>query len=1054
MSRACTRLLLGLLLAAGSVASATGLKTDQAQTDHERSEFICTEVLNGTEKGDIIVRHDGLSKEYAEQGRKDAEAARDVLQKLGVPTPPHQIIFAPERQLNILSATGVLPFPHAISGAQIFEAMRKGSNLGVLEFAQPGGHTGGHSGCSTCRSYYSNTTALHEQRPIYFHVGGHNHVFLRSLISRMRNTDPIAASDTFAKKMEEMYQTHGVEPVSLFFHYLNVAAQLQDYQDGTFTSPDELTPQKSAMQEVPVQQGSGNWAFMNGAKKEKRYPWERTPSVLQFEAANLPPQIAPYKRELTAAYEAVVRVYPAVMAQKFVHEGWATFLMMLGQKHSKWNSDKDVFDFARVVSGAAGGPLNVGQPYSMGLACFNHLYQRFKRGPELKGLNELATDALFVKYIDSLLPTLTDSRLFELVIDQEFVDRHKLTLARHGTPEEMAEHVERAKAAGVPEDKLPNGLLISKSADRIRNKIIRQVGVKDIPGFLVVNPAMGNPYQLTLEQRVVEDKPLEPVSAAQVLFAQTQVTELPVSATMLLSGRFLPSPVPGTFAARMEVRPDGRVRVFKRATMNALTPNVQEDELPSLSAQLNGAVDYYRTDQSFSFSDKVNEEDERRWEQMFPKMIGEEVAKANLNSVGAVVDYAPTAARAIMEFSKLLKARFARQMEAAMQGKLKLKFGPNGVKMPLVPMSPNLQYDQEHKSDKPQQLAPVDTIQGRAANMMANFSADIDDGSLMGPSGGSVGDPTRLPPQGGGGGASKSGKDQGEEEESQPEEVTIPANLYRQILAMHFEIPNARETDGETTMMKDIRMGERRDSSEEPLWEKMAADALVKAIIARRAKGDKNPYASTPAAQLIREGFAKLDEEDYIIRSKREVPIPSFDAVVLVFVDLSGSVQGNRLEMIRNMVWNVRELFRAVYPDVKFRYIGHSDKAKEYTEKEIWDAFMSGGTYHTPPVKLAKDILKQYPMARWNRYAIFAGDGETADLQSFMKEFAEIQPTLQHMGLIVARDPGEEPGADPNGMRAAFEAYKTKWPWITQTQVEETGQIFRGLGDLYGKKSK
>lgn len=1068
ISKLGIRFLVLILLTVADVAQAAG-GADKPDVDEKRSQFLCTEIMAGTEKGEIIVRHDGLSKEYAEQAQKDAESARDTLHKLGVPTPPHQIIMAPEQQLNILAATGVVPMPHAISGAKLYDSMRTGKSLGILEFAQPGGAKGGHlgSGCSTCRSYYSNTTKLSSQRPIYFHVGGHNHVFMRSLISRMRNTDPIASSVILAEKMENMYKQHGHEPVSLYFHYLDVAMQLQDFQGGSFVHPDMLSPQKSGAVEVDVKQAEGNWSFLNTGKTQKIFPWQKTPSVLQFQVSNLPMQIAPFKRELLQAYEAVTRVYPAVLQQQFVHEGWSTFLMLLGQKHSEWNSPKDVFEFARVVSMAAGGPLNIQQPYSMGLNCYHHLYMRFMRDPKLKGLTALAADALFVKYIDSLLPTLTDSRLLELVIDNEFVSRHNLTLAQHGTSQEMTPHVEAAKAAGVPEDKIPNGLLISKSADRIRAKIIREVGTKDLAGFLAINPAMANPYQLTLEQRDSGGKPLEPFSAAQVLFAQTQVTELPVSATMILSDRFFVPAAPpdhdplqtgfdfekpappkahGTFFARMEVRPDGRVRLFKRQSLDALKQE-KEEEIPAFGVQLSQAVDYFRTDQSFSFSDKVVEEDERRWENMFPKMISDAVAAANLEPLTGLVDYAPTAARAILEFSKLVKARFARQMEAAMQGKLRLKFGPNGVKLPLIPMSPNLHYDSEHKPSQQRQPSPIDTIERRAQPSFATLTAFQDDDAVIGSTGGSVGNPVRLPPQNGGGGSGEGAKD------GEAREIEVPSELYRKILRMHFNIPNARETNGETPMMKDIRMGLRKDATEEPLWEEMVGDALAKAIVARKIKGQQNPLGQATPMQLIREGFAKLDEDDYIIRSKREVPIPSFDAVVMVFVDLSGSVQGHRLKRIRNMTYNIRELFRSVYPNVKFEFIGHSDKAKRYTEQQIWNASMGGGTNHGPPFELGQEVLdKEYPTSRWNRYLVIAGDGETMNLDTMMQGFEKLQPSLQHVSLIVARESGSEPDADPDGIRAALTAYKAKWPWISMTQIEEDEQIFRALGDLYGKK--
>lgn len=1011
------------------------------------SEQICNEVL-GQPKGKIVARHDGLSIPNAEEGLNDALEARDTLHKLGVPTPPHQIIFAPERQLNILTATGVLPMPHAISGSEIYRALASGQGLGVLEFAWPGGAPSSFHGCATCRSYYSNMTKMRDNRPIYLHVGGHNHIFMKSLIMRKRNVDPIAASEDLAKELETQYDREGFEPVSMFFHYLYATNQLQDYVNATFDTPDELSPAASQLRDVEVKKADGNWNFLNDDKKVQKAPWERSPSILQYTVTNLPTHIPAYKRELIRKFELTNRVYPAVSQQKFVHEGWATFLMMLGQKHSKWTTDRDVFDFARLIQGVVGPNIQIDQPYSFGVRAYYHLYLKFMREPHLQDKTDLARDILFVQYVDKLVETMTDADFVARVVDEEFVTRHRLALVREGSSEELGKVWHELAQKGVPQDKWPRGVIISTNADRIRRHILRRVGMKNSPQMVVVNPALANPFQVNLEQTAIEDSPLEPISAAQVFFAQTQVSELPVSATFLLSERWLDPNVeaPKVFPVRIEVRPDGRVRIHRRNSLDLLAKDPQESELPELSELLQDAVDFYKTDQTFSFSDKTLEEDRRRWEQMFPKLIDEEIAKANLKPLEGLVDYAPTAARAIMLFSKLIKARFAKQMEAAFQGKLKLRFGPNGVKLPLIPMTPHLQYDREHlqRLSQLQPPAPMDTIDHRLTAMQ--IAHDADDGDLVGSVGGSVGDPVQIPPGGQGEGQGK-----GEGEEGDGNEIEVPVELFRRILALHFEIPNPRETDGDIPMMKTIKMGERRDSTEEPIWEKMTSDALVKGIIARRARGQSANFGEISPAELIREGFGKLDEEDYIIRSKRDVPIPSFDAVVVVNVDLTGSMQGHRIELVKNFVYNVRELFKAIYPLVKFHYVGFDSSAKEYTEAQIWNAYKGGSTEYGPAAKLTREILAKYPTGRWNHYVIFAGDSELFDLQNFMSEFDQLRKTLQYFALLVSRDPGDPDPSDDYGLRQALRGYKSKWKWIGATQINDQDEIFRGLGDLFPK---
>lgn len=1046
------RLILVLNIILSLQAFAHGDHDQDHSSNDAQSTEICNEVLQA-KKGPIVVRHDGLSHEYAAQGLKEAIEARDVLHKLGVPTPPHQIVFAPERQLNILAATGLLPVPHALSGAEIYKAIMSKQGLGILEFAQPGGASARHTGgCSTCRSYYSNMTRLRDQRPIYLHVGGHNHVFQRSLLSRTRNVDPIAASDDFAKEMEKQYQAVSMEEVGLYYHYLHAMQWLQDYQGGTFAKPDSLTPQESAAKTVTAPQAPmGNYSFLRPEEKITQVPWEKTPSLLQFMAANMPAHAPEWKKELLRKYEMTVRTYPAVVNQKFVHEGWATYLMLLGQKHSNWTSDRDMVDFAALIYRVIGPQLQVQHPYSMGTHGFHHLYLKFMRRPELTGLTDLAKDILFVKYVDGLLPTMTDSDFITRVVDDEFVSRHNLSLVRQGTEEELAPSWRRLAEQGKlnPKDP-PKGIIISKSADRVRRAINRRVGVKPFPMMEAVNPAISNPFQISQQQRLQEDTPLEPMSAALIFFAQTQVTGMPVSGTFLMSERWInpQAEKPGTLFVRMEVRPDGRVRFFKRNTLDILAKNPEESELAELAAHFQGGIDYYRMDQGLGYSDKINAEDQRRWEQMFPKMIDEQVAKANTERIPGLVDYAPTAARAIMMFSQMIKARFNKQMEEAFKGKVKLKFGPKGVRLPVIPSVPQLQYDTEHmQKANVRPPAPIDTIDNRIARLQ--IAPDADDGSLLGPvPGGSVGDAVKIPE--GGQGQGQGGPEEGDGE-SDDNEVEVPSNLYRQMLMKHFEIPNPRETDGQTELPKDIPMGERRDSSEEPMWDRMVGDALGKAIAARRARGETQIIGHIPPAQLVREGFKLLDEDDYIIRSKREIMVPSFDAVVVVNIDTSPSMTEHRLNLVRNLVYNIRELFRAVYPNVKFHFVALSSGAKEFPENKIWTAKMSGGTNYAPALKETKKILSNYPRSQWNHYVIFAGDSELGDLDDFMKEFTAIKKTLQFFGLVVTQDPGAQDGVDANGLRAALEASKSDWKWIGISQVNDESEIFKGLSDLFPK---
>lgn len=133
------------------------------------------------------------------------------------------------------------------------------------------------------------------------------------------------------------------------------------------------------------------------------------------------------------------------------------------------------------------------------------------------------------------------------------------------------------------------------------------------------------------------------------------------------------------------------------------------------------------------------------------------------------------------------------------------------------------------------------------------------------------------------------------------------------------------------------------------------------------AAGEYNPQ--NPVIVPIR--------QDLRFRFRETVPDPLTNAVIILMMDVSGSMEDEQKEIVRITSFWIDTWLRTHYKGLKTRYIVHDTVAQEVDKDTFFRMRESGGTVISSAYKLcAKLIEEEYPPDQWNIYPFHFSDGD------------------------------------------------------------------------------
>jgi uncharacterized sporulation protein YeaH/YhbH (DUF444 family)/spore cortex formation protein SpoVR/YcgB (stage V sporulation) len=1031
---------------------------------------------------------------------RDARIIARIASELGLAVPPHQLNIAPSGQLDVLATMGGHSSPHWYDGAKVMDSA---SSHGILEFVT--------AGCPTCRSYYSASTPMEEQRSVVMHVAGHNDMSGTSYYQRLRPMDGPLASHQLAQLVGKAYREHGHDEVALHYQYLQSFGYLQDYIHGTFDDPAKFTQQNmnTPLAKPPVKSfwdkvgelqddggffgrlgdrdhstdagysGAGKTNSTKGASKQASNQWTRTPGVLQAMTEMTPVDAKEWQSSMLKLYEQVQRPYPSIFQTKIMNEGWATLMMYIIARHAPWTDSADLVKYGQLISGVA-GRMDLKNPYWLGVSGWINLYEQYSMRPEIKDLGAFEKDRRFIKWAREMYAKKNDSEWAKVALDQRWIEKHRFMLFRQTLPDEMDPNIPQEKQQYI---------VLSRNWKRLQNYIIsRYVNIKllQLPSFTLQNPADSQGY-FVLRQEGRENKlAIEMASAAKTLFVISQVMKKPARLEALFDrpvqynrpGRFtridglpfVPPDIagdprsqaasPDVSMGRMTVDVNGRLKFVW------LEGEASEGWNKGLEATLEKKINEYKHDVLASYNDSLSEMQMKKWE-----ILAAKVSDANSHGIDALVDYAPHAGASIREYLHIIEARLMSELRKMLAGKSKGRVTSSGVKLPVLPEVPQFGYSRNslgrlERSHPPGRVDHVGYLPDLDFNA-DTFSSNVTPGQLMpgdkfgnkqqkkngqGEGEGEEGDPSdeqadqqqdgepkdgQTPVPGGGKGGDT------------PSEIKIPLELYGELLAEMLELPNLRRTTGGVSQTSSIRRGHRTKPSGNTLWDDTMVAAIEKARAIRRGEG--RPYdSSVPMMDLVREALKLLEPSDIVVSGRMEKQLPDTEAVLVVNVDLTASMAGERIAIAKNLVYNAKALLMAKYKNVTIRYVGFDSTARELTERQIFSQFFGGGTNYTSAIKKDREILNQYENSRFNKYVLTIGDGETSqqDASQYTQELSDLSVDLQYAGLAITNEQLSEYTA---AIVSEHKKLQESWPWVGIAHLRTRADMMQALKDLFPK---
>jgi uncharacterized sporulation protein YeaH/YhbH (DUF444 family) len=205
--------------------------------------------------------------------------------------------------------------------------------------------------------------------------------------------------------------------------------------------------------------------------------------------------------------------------------------------------------------------------------------------------------------------------------------------------------------------------------------------------------------------------------------------------------------------------------------------------------------------------------------------------------------------------------------------------------------------------------------------------------------------------------------------------------------------------------------------------------------------------------------FEKVDQR---YRKTEKVMVKSADAVLMMAMDVSGSMDEERKRLGRKFFAMQYAFIKRKYPNTDLVFIWHTDHAEECDEETFFTTRMNGGTVISPAIALAHSIVKErYDASQTNIYFSYAGDGDNyhTDNKDVMAEFEE-RGFLTKLRHAVYVQVGSEMTNSWGGMGAqsgqalfwkTMESIANTSKKMHLVKLKEESEVFTAFKKVYGR---
>ena len=139
-----------------------------------------------------------------------------------------------------------------------------------------------------------------------------------------------------------------------------------------------------------------------------------------------------------------------------------------------------------------------------------------------------------------------------------------------------------------------------------------------------------------------------------------------------------------------------------------------------------------------------------------------------------------------------------------------------------------------------------------------------------------------------------------------------------------------------------------------------------------------------------------FEDVDLRYRKSEKVQVKTADAVFIMIMDVSGSMDEDKKRIARKFFSLQYAFIKRKYPQTDLVFIAHTENPYEMTEEEFFTTRLSGGTVVSPSLELAHNIIKdRYDALQTNIYLSYASDGD-----NWEEDNAVVKDEIQSRGLL------------------------------------------------------
>jgi len=130
------------------------------------------------------------------------------------------------------------------------------------------------------------------------------------------------------------------------------------------------------------------------------------------------------------------------------------------------------------------------------------------------------------------------------------------------------------------------------------------------------------------------------------------------------------------------------------------------------------------------------------------------------------------------------------------------------------------------------------------------------------------------------------------------------------------------------------------------------------------------------------------ESRDERYRTWRPKTVENNSAVIILIMDVSGSMGDEQKEIVRTTSFWIDTWLRSQYKGLETRYIVHDASAREVDRDTFFSTRESGGTIISSAYLLAQELIqKHYPFSEWNIYPFHFSDGDNWSADDTQKCF-------------------------------------------------------------------